>query len=636
MSVVKDPDSLIEQRRRRAQAIARHGAVCSAVETGDLPPFADVSLSEALVLGLFEQKVRKYIGVFGHGSTDLGEVLRVYEGQGAVRVFPVHSEVEAALAATALHWQYGESAAVFTSIGPGALQALAGSLASLSNGAGVYYLLGDETTHDEGYNMQQIPRREQGLFLKLASAMGPSYTLHTPEAVFTALRRGMNATRSPIHPSPFYLLMPMNTQPRIIRDCNLLMLPSPFSMPAAAPVCGDDTAFDAAAKAIRQHDRITIKLGGGARGVRDELIALAERADAVVVSGPKATGIMPASHPRNMKVGGSKGSICGNYAMNEANLVIAIGAREVCQWDCSGVAWRKARQIINFNTDVQDATHYNRTIPIVGDATANLRRLRERLERETIAKGGKAPSPWLAACQAKRAEWEAYRQKRYDVETLFDEAFGRGLLTQPTAIKMACDFADQVGAVKIFDAGDVQANGFQIVEDEAPGRTITETGSSYMGFAVSAIMASATAGHRDYPIAFSGDGSFLMCPQILSDAVEHKARGMILIFDNRRMAAISGLQWAQYGYDFKTSDSVAVDYVQVANAFSGVKGLWGGTSRKELDAALRAGREHPGLAVIHIPVYCGRDELGGLGAWGQWNVGNWCEATQAERLRLGW
>jgi 3D-(3,5/4)-trihydroxycyclohexane-1,2-dione acylhydrolase (decyclizing) len=31
---------------------------------------------------------------------------------------------------------------------------------------------------------------------------------------------------------------------------------------------------------------------------------------------------------------------------------------------------------------------------------------------------------------------------------------------------------------------------------------------------------------------------------------------------------------------------------------------------------------------VHVPVYCGPHELGSLGAWGQWNVGNWCDAVQ--------
>ena len=59
-----------------------------------------------------------------------------------------------------------------TSIGPGALQALAGSLAAASNGIGVYHIYGDETTLGEGYNMQQIPKAEQGLFGRMTALMG--------------------------------------------------------------------------------------------------------------------------------------------------------------------------------------------------------------------------------------------------------------------------------------------------------------------------------------------------------------------------------------------------------------------------------------------------------------------------------
>ena len=117
----------------------------------------------------------------------------------------------------------------------------------------------------------------------------------------------------------------------------------------------------------------------------------------------------------------------------------------------------------------------------------------------------------------------------------------RPALSQPAAIKIVADFAKSIGAAKFFDAGDVQANGFQIVEDDRTGDTFTEAGASYMGFAPSALLASALADKPRYGIAFCGDGSFMMNPQILIDGVEHGVRGMIVIFDNRRMAAISGL-----------------------------------------------------------------------------------------------
>ena len=98
----------------------------------------------------------------------------------------------------------------------------------------------------------------------------------------------------------------------------------------------------------------------------------------------------------------------------------------------------------------------------------------------------------------------------------------RAVLYQPAAIKVVADFAKSIDAAKFFDAGDVQANGFQIVEDDRTGDTFTETGASYMGFAASALLASGLADKPRYGIAFSGDGSFMMNPQILIDAVEHR------------------------------------------------------------------------------------------------------------------
>ncbi|HYM34197.1 MAG TPA: thiamine pyrophosphate-dependent enzyme, partial [Steroidobacteraceae bacterium] len=195
-------------------------------------------------------------------------------------------------------------------------------------------------------------------------------------------------------------------------------------------------------------------------------------------------------------------------------------------------------------------------------------------------------------------------------------------------IKIVADFAKEIDAAKFFDAGDVQANGFQIVEDDRSGDTFTEAGASYMGFAPNALLASALADRPRCGIVFCGDGSFMMNPQILVDAIEHGVRGMIVIFDNRRMAAISGLQVAQYGEGFRTNDRVAVDYVRLAGAVAGIKAVHGGWNAQDLRAALRKAHDHDGLSVVHVPVYYGPHELGGLGAWGEWNVGNWCDDVQ--------
>lgn len=591
-----------------------------------LPEMIETTLSEALVIGLMKQGVRRYFAIFGHGSTDLGEVLRIYEAEGAVEVINCRNEVEMAHAATAYAWVYGKTPAVITSIGPGGLQAMAGALAAASNGVGVYHIYGDETTGGEGYNMQQVPKPEQGVFGKMTALLGQSYTLHTPSALRECLRRGTACVHHPYKAGPFFILAPINTQPQRV-GVNIATLPDPARIPAMAPAGADD--LEEAVSFLRRHKRIAIKAGGGTRGHAEAVRRFADAIGAPVVLSPGSTGVLADDDALNMHVGGSKGSISGNFAMEHADGVIMIGSRGVCQADCSGIGYPNAEAVLNINGDLDDLTHYANTIGLPGDISAVINALLAALGDDT---GAAMRADWLADCKAKKDEWTAFKAERIHAAPLNDEVWQRPVLTQPAAIHAVSTFANKVGAIRFFDAGDVQANGFQVVEDAAPFQTFTETGASYMGFSGSALLSAACEEDAKYGIAFTGDGSFMMNPQILIDAVEHGVRGMIALFDNRRMAAITGLQMAQYEREFKTNDGVAVDYVAMAGAVSGVKALHGGFSREELEAALEKAHAHDGLSLLHIPVYSGEDPIAGMGAYGSWNVGNWVEDVEGRYL----
>ncbi|MFH2038839.1 MAG: thiamine pyrophosphate-binding protein, partial [Chloroflexota bacterium] len=423
----------------------------TALSKNNLPLNIDLTLSEALVLGLIRQGVKTFLTVFGHGSTEVGEVLRVYQEAGLVKVCGVRSEIEASHAATALRWVTGEKAAVITSIGPGALQALAASLVPASDGIGIWYLFGDETSEDEGYNMQQVPKHEQGLFLQLAAIMGRSYSLHTPLALPTALQRGAATVDHPYHAGPFFLLMPMNTQAAWLPNFNLAELPEtvPVSLGAA------EGNYDQAAGWIREAERIILKVGGGGWSSGPELASLLERSGGVLVHTPIATGCVPYSHPQNMSVGGSKGSLPGNFAMENADLLIAIGTRSVCQSDCSRTGYPNVKHVININADLDDATHYRHTLALVGDAGQTIAKL-----NRTLGSGSSDKTKWLMACMKQKLVWEDFKQQRFLNPTLFDKYWGEPVLTQPAAIKVATDWAKAQKAVCFFDAGDVQANGF--------------------------------------------------------------------------------------------------------------------------------------------------------------------------------
>ena len=612
-----------ETQAKRALWFKSHGGVNAVVEAGLLSNTVSMGLTEVLVLGLIRQGVTKFLMILGHGSTEFGETLRVYESAGLVRGFQFRNEVEMAHTATALRWVYDEPCAVVTSIGPGALQAMAASIVSSSNGVGVYHIYGDETTHGEGYNMQQVPKREQGMFGQITAVMGSSYTLHTPQAFREALRRGATRVFHPSKAGPFFLNLPINTQPAkvTLRLDSLPERPQPF-----VPYLLSDALIKKAAALISQASQVAIKVGGGSRKAAEALLCFAETSGAVVVLSPGSTGVLPDDHPQNMHVGGSKGTISGNYAMQEAELVIFVGSRGVCQSDCSGMGWPKAKYVININTDFDDVLHYNNTLALHGDAATVLKQLTRCLDKQ------KTTSEWLSKCLAKKQEWQTFKKDRFDAATIEDDIWKIPLLTQPQVIKIADDFARLHEAIKFFDAGDVQANGFQIVEDNSPEETFTDSGSSYMGFAVSALLSQALADEGRYGIALTGDGSFMMNPQILIDGIQHGVHGTILLLDNRRMAAISQLQEAQYGCTYRTNDLVEVDYVKMAQSIKGIRAFWGGTTLEDLKKVLVEAYAHPGLSLIHVPVYHGPNPLGGMGAYGSWNVGNWCEEVQQKYI----
>ena len=630
MNRLQIADRLPGTMEARAEWLKSRGGLETASDLGLLDEPVTMPLAEALVLGLMRQGVTKYLAIFGHGSTAVADVLRVYEAHGLVRCWQFRNEVAMAHAGTALRWIHGETCAVVTSIGPGALQAMAGSLAASSNGVGLYHLYGDETTHGEGYNMQQVPKPAQGLFGQITALMGASFTLHSPAALREALRKGAATVFHPWRAGPFYMNLPLNTQPQE----TTLRLDALPAVPAFAPtVPADHGVLADAAALIAGAGQVAVKAGGGARPFAEPLRAFAEAAGAAVVLSPGSTGVLPDAHPQNMHVGGSKGSISGNFAMQEANLLVAVGSRAVCQSDCSGIGWPAVQHVVNINADPVDVQHYNRTLALCGDAGAILTRLGELL-REAHPQMLPGKREWLARCERKKGEWREFKIARLRAERPVDAVWQQRVLTQPQAIAVVAAFCKRVDAVKLFDAGDVQANGFQIVEDDRPGETFTEAGASYMGFAVSALMASAIAEEGRYCVAFTGDGSFMMNPQVLVDGVEHGVHGTIVVFDNRRMAAISALQVAQYGADYRTSDSVPVDYVQLANAVHGVLALSGGTDGASLDDALERAHAHRGLSLVHVPVYHGDDPAGGMGAYGQWNVGNWCEDVQDRYARM--
>jgi 3D-(3,5/4)-trihydroxycyclohexane-1,2-dione acylhydrolase (decyclizing) len=328
-----------------------------------------------------------------------------------------------------------------------------------------------------------------------------------------------------------------------------------------------------------------------------------------------------------MGVGGSKGSISGNYAMTHADFLVVMGSRGVCQADCSRTGYPNVEAVININADAGAAMHYDKTVGLVGDIDATMDILLDLAGPTADVTN----SQWFDACSAAKDEWRDFVALRLDRPVIYDDREQEKLVTQVAAIDEITRWARDLGAVSVFDAGDVQANAFQIASDTEPDQSFTDAGASYMGFATSALLATAADPSMPPVVALTGDGSLLMTPQALIDGVAQGARGTIVVLDNRRMSAISSLQRDQYGTQFATWDEAVVNFANLDQVIDGLVSIDGAGGMEGLHSALGKAAAVDGVSLVHVPVYFGPDPLGGLGAHGAWNVGPWVPATQQLR-----
>ena len=208
-------------------------------------------------------------------------------------------------------------------------------------------------------------KNEQDLYGKITSLMSESYVFHTPESLREGMRRGYLKTKHPNKAGPFYCLLPINTQPKIIKGLNLVTLPSSNKFTLTNEL--NEKNIKNFRTLILSTDKIVIKVGGGGRNFSKQISKLSEQLSAPVVLSPGSLGVLRDDHPNNMHVGGSKGSISGNFAMSHAELLISIGSRSVCQSDCSGIGYPNAKNVININADLADMLHYNNTLGLNGD-----------------------------------------------------------------------------------------------------------------------------------------------------------------------------------------------------------------------------------------------------------------------------
>jgi acetolactate synthase I/II/III large subunit len=348
----------------------------------------------------------------------------------------------------------------------------------------------------------------------------------------------------------------------------------------------DQAEFDRAVELLNSAKRPVILAGrgimlSGAMRIFEQFVHTGNIPVAMTLLG---IGCFPASDPMNLGMMGMHGEAWVNTAIQEADLLIAVGMRfdDRVTGDLRTYA-RNARKIhievdraeINKNVKVDAA--------IIGDARETLTQLLPHMQTRDH-------SAWLAHIQELKGD-SAVR----DIQSLPDS----GHLYAAHVINDLWKVT-KGGAIVVTDVGQHQMWEAQYYHHNSPRTLITSGGLGTMGFAVPAAIGAKFARPDAEIWAVVGDGGFQMTSCELATIVQEKIKINIAIVNNGYLGMVR--QWQEFFYDkrYVATPLVAPDFAALANAY-GIRGERI-TSRKEVVPTIEAARNSDQAVLLDFRV----------------------------------
>ncbi|MBM7830133.1 acetolactate synthase-1/2/3 large subunit [Agromyces cerinus] len=351
----------------------------------------------------------------------------------------------------------------------------------------------------------------------------------------------------------------------------------------------------AAAQLLAEAKRPVLYVGGGVirAGASQELLTLAETTNAPVVTTLMARGAFPDSHQQHLGMPGMHGTVPAVIALQEADLLIALGARFDDRVTGKAALFAPNAKVVHVDIDPAEISKIRvADVPIVGDAKDVLVDL-EAAYRDAIAGASGTPDleEWWATLDGLRAEFPLGFSTPSDGLLAPQQVIQRiGELTGPEAV-----YAAGVGQHQMWAA--------QFIKYERPNSWLNSGGAGTMGYAVPAAMGAKVAEPDRVVWAIDGDGCFQMTNQELATCTLNKIPIKVAIINNSSLGMVR--QWQTLFYDGRYSntdlntghDSVRIpDFVALAEAY-GALGIRV-TKEEEIDDAIKLALETNDRPVV--------------------------------------
>jgi acetolactate synthase-1/2/3 large subunit len=320
-------------------------------------------------------------------------------------------------------------------------------------------------------------------------------------------------------------------------------------------------------------------------GAHDELRRLVELGDIPVSTTLLGIGSIPESHPLNLGMMGMHGEAFVNQAIQEADLLIALGMRFDDRVTGNLKYYAPNADVIHVDIDPAEI---NKNVPadvgIVGDVRHVLQQLLPLVER------GDHPDWW-----AQIADWRAETQERDILNTdQYDD-----VLLVPFVIREI--WRETGGEVMVVtDVGQHQMWEAQYFRHDRRNQLITSGGLGSMGFSLGAAIG-AKMGRPDEEVwAVVGDGGFQMCLAELATLVQEGVELKIAVIRNSYLGMVRQWQELMHNRRYSATPITGPDLVKLADAY-GILGLRA-ERKADVSPTIRRAREHAGPVLIDFRV----------------------------------
>ncbi|NMP33175.1 acetolactate synthase 2 catalytic subunit [Thalassotalea sp. M1531] len=332
---------------------------------------------------------------------------------------------------------------------------------------------------------------------------------------------------------------------------------------------------------LTQAKKPVLYVGGGVGMARaiDELRSFAKRTGIPSVSTLKGLGAIDPNDPNYLGMLGMHGTKAANLAVQECDLLIAVGARFDDRVTGKLNEFAPHAKVIHFDIDTAEIDKRRKAnVAILGDLKVNLPALEIPL---TI-------DDWQAKCQ----QMQAYFGWQYDHpgENIF----------APAVLKEVSDRMPRNTCVTT-DVGQHQMWAAQHMKFEDPTNFLTSGGMGTMGFGLPAAIGAQVSRPYDCVIAVSGDGSIMMNVQELATIKRFQLPVKIVLIDNSKLGMVR--QWQDLFFNGRLSEtdlSDNPDFVMLAQAFDiKAKQI---TKKHEVTGAIEEMLDHNGPYLLQVKI----------------------------------